>query len=133
MKKKILGLTLALGLALSTFTAYASDLKPMQNTSIAVGEVTGDNKPDIVYLCKDYYLTEWGPRRYIAVKENLGGGVYKTHKLDVTIRAFTDGSEVYLQIEDMDGDGLNDIIAKVGNYMRIFKNKGDLKFEEKRL
>lgn len=139
MKKKILSLALAAGLALGALTVYANDyayVKPLDRPgNLAVGDLTGDNKPEIVYLGLKYGTEDSGCYA-IVIEENFGNMSFKRHTRmeGLPIEGhFRNKSQINIKIVDIDNDGLNDILIKTDEYMAVFKNKGDLEFQQKRL
>ena len=105
-----------------------SKLRPSQYSDMAVGNVIGDEKPDIVY---DSYHQIRNMTHRIVILENLGNNKFKKHEAKLELPLSRSDYYAYqLSIKDMDGDGLNDIIAKGEGYLAVFKNKGNLDFEE---
>ncbi|MCG2717454.1 MAG: hypothetical protein L6408_01285 [Nanoarchaeota archaeon] len=147
MKKKLISLAFLSSLFLSTSlsagqTNDLSTYKPARDNGMAIGNIIGDEKPDILYITQIGFFPkdETGKRiskeyHRVIVYENLGNGNYEKHLLKgLELPYHPMGGNYYqISIEDMDCDGLKDIIAKDKNYLSIFKNKGDLKFEEIKL
>lgn len=132
MKNKILTLALASTLALGSFaaTAYSADDNKLScvhdHTNLAVGDVIGDEKLDLIY--RDCSRISYD----FVIKENLGEGKFKKHMVELIPGGFSD-SYVSITVMDYDGDGKNDILLKQDQYVTLFKNKGNLKFEKEEL
>lgn len=86
---------------------------------VAVGDVTGDGKNDIVYADKDgvFYMS------------NTGNGTY-----GLRVKAGSSGSLGYGQpsvaVGDVTGDGLADIVLGNKDGIFVLKNVGNGKFQE---
>lgn len=135
MKKlKTLTTVIACLAGLSLSVPAKADSKPdwesrKYYSDIAVGDVCGDNKPDIVYISTNQsYYNGMYPPYYIMIKENLGDGKFKIHKLDLIVPEIESEDGTYPHVVDIDGDGLNDIILKSGHHSLMFKNHGNLRF-----
>ncbi|HLD55311.1 MAG TPA: hypothetical protein VJB35_03565 [Candidatus Nanoarchaeia archaeon] len=136
MKKPILGIFL-LGASIIGNYAHnvqANDLsvyKPKEEYPMAVGDLNGDNFPEIIYDTGIMKKNQNGENTHrLMLLKNLKNNSFEKKLLDLDIPYHPMGSSYEYKIMDMDSEGFNEIVVKGKNYLAIFKNKGDFNFEK---
>lgn len=84
--------------------------------SIRIADLNNDGLNDIIL---GHGLVCW--------HKNLGNGNFSSFKL--VDNDITNTSANYIELADFNNDGLLDIVAVSNNFLRIFKNKGNEKFD----
>jgi len=136
MKKPILGIFL-LGASIIGNYAHnvkANDLsiyKPREGYQMVVGDLNGDNFPEIIYDTGIMKKNQNGENTHrLMLLKNLKNNTFEKKLLNLNIPYHPMGSFYEYEIMDMDLDGFNDLVVKGKNYLTIFKNKGDFNFEK---
>jgi FG-GAP-like repeat len=101
---------------------FLSDPAASQAYSIAVGDVSGDGRDDLVFLSRRFTPNPSDTRTEIYVAYQRGDG-----HLDAAVKIGDSGNNLAYQllIADLDCDGVGDIITSTGNGVMVLRSNAD--------
>lgn len=104
---------------------YLSDPAAAQARSIAVGDVSGDGRDDLVFLAMRYAPNPMNDRMEIYVAYQSDDG-----RLDAAVKIAESGNNLAYQllIADLDQDGVDDIITATIDGVMVLRSNGDRTF-----